>query len=99
MRFTYKPDTHLLQAEVSYEADQVRGVGDVIGACGGKAWDPAEDVGLMELKGSVYQLLLQDVKAGGWEWKIALNGAWDVNYGQEGAAGGDNIKLLVEGTS
>ena len=32
---------------------------------------------------------------GGYEWKVALNGTWDVNYGAGGAAGGSNLALTV----
>jgi glucoamylase len=33
--------------------------------------------------------------AGSYEAKVALNESWDVNYGQGGAAGGDNIPFSV----
>jgi pullulanase-type alpha-1,6-glucosidase len=40
-----------------------------------------------------------DLPAGGWEYKAALNGAWDENYGQNAARGGANLVLnLVAAT-
>ncbi|MEZ4719815.1 MAG: alpha-amylase family glycosyl hydrolase [Caldilineaceae bacterium] len=34
-----------------------------------------------------------DLPAGNWEYKVALNGGWDENYGAGAAPGGDNIAL------
>jgi pullulanase-type alpha-1,6-glucosidase len=34
--------------------------------------------------------------AGSYEYKVALNGSWDVNYGAGGEQGGANIRLLLE---
>ena len=31
--------------------------------------------------------------AGDYEWKVAINDTWDVNYGAGGAAGGSNLAL------
>jgi pullulanase len=33
--------------------------------------------------------------AGSWEYKVAINGSWDENYGAGGVAGGANIALTV----
>jgi pullulanase/glycogen debranching enzyme len=38
-----------------------------------------------------------DVPAGSWEYKVALNGSWEENYGDGGAAGGANITLAAAG--
>eukprot|EP00808_Paulinella_micropora_P026282 g55303.t1 len=91
--FVYSATTHVCKATVL--ADVVRVVGTVIGAVGGKDWDPADDVGRMAFNGTLFTLLLH-VPAGLWEWKIALNGTWEVNFGKNGMAGGENIKLKVE---
>ena len=32
---------------------------------------------------------------GSYEWKVAIDGSWDVNYGGGGAAGGSNLALTV----
>ncbi|MDG4824771.1 pullulanase-type alpha-1,6-glucosidase [Asanoa sp. WMMD1127] len=37
------------------------------------------------------------VPAGAWEYKVALNGSWDENYGAGGAPGGANIPLTAPG--
>ncbi|MEV0719894.1 pullulanase-type alpha-1,6-glucosidase [Asanoa sp. NPDC050611] len=37
------------------------------------------------------------VPAGSWEYKVALNGSWDENYGAGGAPGGANIPLAAPG--
>jgi pullulanase-type alpha-1,6-glucosidase len=36
-----------------------------------------------------------DVPPGTWQYKVALNDSWDVNYGAGGQAGGANIPLTV----
>jgi hypothetical protein len=36
-----------------------------------------------------------DVPAGSYEWKVAIDDSWDVNYGAGGAAGGGNLALDV----
>ena len=38
-----------------------------------------------------------DVPAGRYEYKVALNGSWDENYGAGGAPGGANIPLTAPG--
>src|SRR3954453_22143879 len=38
-----------------------------------------------------------DVPAGGFEYKVALNGSWDENYGAGGTAGGANLPLTAPG--
>jgi pullulanase-type alpha-1,6-glucosidase len=40
-----------------------------------------------------------DVPAGSFEYKVALNGSWDENYGAGGAPGGANIPLAAPGTT
>jgi glycosidase len=39
------------------------------------------------------------VPAGSWEFKIAVNDSWDVNYGAEGVAGGANVPLSLVGAA
>ncbi|MBC2961103.1 alpha-amylase family glycosyl hydrolase [Nocardioides deserti] len=36
-----------------------------------------------------------ELPAGSYEWKVAVDGSWDENYGAGGAAGGDNLVLDV----
>jgi hypothetical protein len=35
------------------------------------------------------------VPGGSYEWKVAIDDSWNVNYGAGGAAGGSNIPLVV----
>ncbi len=37
-----------------------------------------------------------DIPAGEYEYKVALNGTWDVNFGMNAVSGGDNIPLMLE---
>ena len=37
-----------------------------------------------------------DIPAGAYEYKVALNGSWDVNFGQDAGQGGANIPLVLE---
>ncbi|PRY60312.1 glycosidase [Knoellia remsis] len=37
------------------------------------------------------------VPAGTYEYKVAINGGWDVNYGADGKLDGSNIPLVLEG--
>ncbi len=37
-----------------------------------------------------------DLPAGSYEYKVALNGSWDVNYGLNAQAGGANIPLVLD---
>lgn len=38
-----------------------------------------------------------DVPAGSYEFKVAINGSWDENYGKDGAKNGANLPLVLEG--
>lgn len=35
------------------------------------------------------------IKQGDYEYKVAINNGWDINFGKEGKAGGDNLKLSL----
>lgn len=39
------------------------------------------------------------IPAGCYEYKVAINGSWDINYGENGVYGGANIQLYVPTTS
>jgi hypothetical protein len=60
-------------------------------------WSPGcEASGLQPVAGtSTYDGVLS-VPAGTYEFKVALNGSWDENYGEDGAPGGANIPLHLE---
>ncbi len=40
-----------------------------------------------------------DVPVGSWEYKVTLNGTWDVSFGVDGAEGGANIPLVISAAS
>lgn len=66
----------------------------VPGTLPGPAWDPTSNK--MEYLGDgIYKFELKNVPAANYEYKIAIGGNWDENYGANGAAGGDNISLIV----
>jgi alpha-amylase len=46
----------------------------------------------------VWSLVAELPAAGDYEFKAALNGAWDENYGLDGEAGGANIPLTLAPT-
>ncbi len=63
--------------------------------CGGD-WDPgcAATELTYDAADDVWQATF-DVPAGTWEYKAALDGSWDVNYGAHAQPGGDNITLTL----
>lgn len=61
----------------------------------GAAWDPACDATAMTLGADGLYTITLDMPAGDWEFKVALDGSWDVNYGSDGAVNGPNYALSV----
>jgi maltose-binding protein MalE len=61
----------------------------------GAQWDPACDKTAM-VKGDdgLYRLTVK-LPAGDYEYKVALDGAWTVNYGSDGKQDGPNYKLSL----
>jgi len=61
----------------------------------GAAWDPACAATAMT-KGDdgLYRITIE-MPAGDWEYKVALDGSWDVNYGSDGTQGGPNYTISV----
>ena len=62
--------------------------------CGGD-WDPACEATIMEAQGDGIFTLTVTIPAGDYQYKVAMNGAWDENYGADGAQNGDNILLSL----
>lgn len=60
-------------------------------------WDPGCFKSWLEdIDGDgTYTLTTSAIPAGHYEFKAALNGSWDVNYGAGGASGGGNLALEV----
>jgi hypothetical protein len=66
--------------------------------CGGE-WDPAcEATALTQGEDGLYTLTV-DLPAGDYEYKVALDGAWTVNYGSDGAQDGPNYTLSLPADS
>jgi len=66
---------------------------DVAG-CGAE-WDPACEATAMTLGDDGMYALTVQLPAGEYEFKVALDGAWTVNYGSDGAQDGPNYPLSV----
>ncbi len=65
----------------------------------GAQWDPAcEATALKKGDDGLYKLTVQ-LPAGDYEYKVALDGAWTVNYGSDGAQDGPNYKLSLKADS
>jgi maltose/maltodextrin transport system substrate-binding protein/arabinogalactan oligomer/maltooligosaccharide transport system substrate-binding protein len=67
--------------------------------CGG-TWDPACEATAMKKGDNGLYTLTVKIPAGDYEFKVALDGAWTVNYGSDGAQDGPNypLKLTADGT-
>lgn len=65
----------------------------------GADWDPAcQATAMTEGDDGLYTLTV-DVPAGEYEYKVALDGDWAVNYGSDGEEGGPNYLLTLEADS
>lgn len=77
------------------QPDSVTVAGSLNQAMGcAEPWDPACAQAMMKLDpaDNIWRLTV-DLPAGKYEYKAALNGNWDVNYGADGAFNGPNIVL------
>jgi len=69
-----------------------------LAGCGAQ-WDPACQATAMTLdEDGLYRLTVQ-LPAGDYEFKVALNGDWTVNYGSDGAQDGPNYALSLAADS
>ena len=65
-----------------------------VAGCGAD-WDPAcEATAMVEGDDGLFTLTT-DLPAGDYEYKVALNGDWTVNYGSDGAQDGPNYALSL----
>ena len=69
--------------------------GTIGAALGGADWAPDDAAVQAADQGDGTWTLTGDLPAGSYEFKAAINGAWDENYGLDGTAGGDNIPLTL----
>lgn len=65
----------------------------------GATWDPACKATAMELGEDGLYRLTVELTAGDYEYKVALDGSWAVNYGSDGAQDGPNYTLSLAADS
>lgn len=58
-------------------------------------WMPACELTFFENQGDGIYTLTVTLPAGEYEYKVAMNGTWDENYGVDGERDGDNIPLAL----
>ena len=94
--FYYDHKTHWVTDSVSSIIATVAGDFQGEMGCGGD-WDPGcFRSWLQDIQGSsIYSFSTSAIPAGSWQAKVALNGNWDVNYGQGGVQNGANIEFTV----
>lgn len=75
--------------------------GSIQTAIGGSAWSPSDkNVQFVYTGDGNYKLDLKNVKAGQYEYKVAMNYKWDPeNYGQNGVLAGSNISISIPSTT
>ncbi|MEO8016900.1 MAG: pullulanase-type alpha-1,6-glucosidase [Pseudomonadota bacterium] len=94
--FYYDHKTHWVTDNVSSIIATVPGSFQSEMGCAGD-WDPScfrswlQDIN----DTSIYSFSTGSIPAGSYECKVALNGSWDVNYGQGGVQNGANIAFTV----
>jgi arabinogalactan oligomer/maltooligosaccharide transport system substrate-binding protein len=69
-----------------------------VAGCGAD-WDPACEATAMEEGDDGLYTLTVDLPAGDYEYKVALDGDWTVNYGSDGAQDGPNYALSLAADS
>ncbi len=62
----------------------------------GTYWNPASDELKMTDAENGKYYLKKTLSPGTYEYKIAINGSWDENYGADGVAGGQNMSFTLE---
>ena len=60
-------------------------------------WAPGCEAAKLTLRADGIYAGTFDVPAGSYEYKVALNGSWDVNYGANGEPNGGNIVYTHRG--
>ena len=85
--------TAAIDATLNMTEDQKNAWG-VIGSICGTNWDT--DFSMTEEPAGTFTSDVLELKAGE-EFKVRQGASWDVNYGVDGVAGGDNIKVEADG--
>ncbi|MBS4196254.1 alpha-amylase family glycosyl hydrolase [Lederbergia citri] len=82
---------------VNAEGRIVTLVGNLQDELGGSGeWDPADKSTQMQLQENEKYVLTGTLPAGNYEYKIAINGSWDENYGVNGERNGSNYQLSLD---
>lgn len=69
-----------------------------LGVLGGADWDPAgTELQLTFDRSDELWKLTADLPAGRYEYKVALNGSWEENYGRDGHRDGANLDMVHDG--
>jgi glycosidase len=72
-------------------------VGNLQDELGGSGeWNPADPATQMKQQENGKYKLTGTLPAGSYEYKVAINGSWDENYGVDGTPGGENYKLSLD---
>ena len=99
--FRYDNSTHLLSTVyASQQPSAVAAAGSMDSELGcATDWEPACQQAQLVLDPAdlVWKLTVPDLPAGSYEFKAALNKAWDVSYGAGGASPGANIVFEHDG--
>lgn len=77
----------------------IPGSWQVAGAACGSDWDPACPTSALTDNGDGTFSGTFDIPAGEYEYKVALDGTWAVNYGSDGLQDGPNYALSLESDS
>jgi glycosidase len=98
VKFYYSHQTHWITDNVNSVIATVPGSFQSELGCAGD-WDPGcLRSWLQDPDGDgIYTFSTTSIPAGSYEAKVALNEGWDVNYGDGGVQGGDNIAFTVPG--
>ncbi|CAH0344100.1 alpha-amylase family glycosyl hydrolase [Bacillus sp. CECT 9360] len=90
-------NSHSSTLKVNAEEKTVTLVGDLQSELSAvKDWDPADPGTQMVKEENGRYKLSGTMPAGTYEYKIAINGSWDENYGADGERNGANYKLTIE---
>ncbi len=83
-------------AQVQTAPQSVSFPGTIGSALGGADWAPDDPAVQATGEGLGVWALVADLPAGEYEFKVAINGSWDENYGLGGERNGPNIPLRLD---
>lgn len=78
----------------AYEMVNIPGSAQEYMGCSSE-WQPDCEESALELDDGLWRGSF-DLPAGEYEVKIAVNGSWDINYGEDGERGGPNISYVLD---